>query len=425
MQLKYLPKFTIMKKLLFALAFLLPATFLFAQPTAPTTINRAMSVWARRIVNANATQAYTDATTNYNSDALKAPIASPTFTGTVTIPTPFTLGAVSVLPTGTELNFVDGVTSAIQTQMDLKSPLATPTFSGIATFGGAVSLGGWGYTGEHTVVGETSSNTNANFGNYSMVNYDGASGKVYAGAYNRLLNMTTNQTNNTSHFGSENQYRLRDVDISTGVHAGAWLYAEQSGTSTLSGGAIFTGTSITIESAATFTVGATEKVVGAVIDGSINAGASINGSANFSGLWIKSAGKDFFDGIYITGATNDIKLQNDETIDNATDGIVVVTGNLEVNGTGGANFGADGQGNDDYEISLPGVDALVAGLTVIFTATTANTDGSTLEITEIGDLDAILKLNDQATATNDIEAGSVVMVVFDGSNWQMISPAAN
>ena len=51
---------------------------------------------------------------------LKAPLASPTFTGTVTIPTPFTLGAVSVLPTGTELNFVDGVTSAIQTQIDNK-----------------------------------------------------------------------------------------------------------------------------------------------------------------------------------------------------------------------------------------------------------------------------------------------------------------
>lgn len=50
----------------------------------------------------------------------KAPIASPTFTGTVTIPTPFTLGAVSVTPTGTELNFVDGVTSAIQTQLDGK-----------------------------------------------------------------------------------------------------------------------------------------------------------------------------------------------------------------------------------------------------------------------------------------------------------------
>lgn len=71
-----------------------------------------------------------------------APLASPTFTGTVTIPTPFTLGAVSVLPTGTELNFVDGVTSAIQTQLNdrvvistlganIATFLATPTFANL------------------------------------------------------------------------------------------------------------------------------------------------------------------------------------------------------------------------------------------------------------------------------------------------------
>ena len=52
---------------------------------------------------------------------LKAPLASPTFTGTVTIPTPFTLGAVSVTATGTELNYVGGVTSAIQTQFTGKA----------------------------------------------------------------------------------------------------------------------------------------------------------------------------------------------------------------------------------------------------------------------------------------------------------------
>lgn len=51
---------------------------------------------------------------------LKANLASPAFTGVVTIPTPFTLGAVSVTPTGTEFNFVDGVTSAIQTQLNAK-----------------------------------------------------------------------------------------------------------------------------------------------------------------------------------------------------------------------------------------------------------------------------------------------------------------
>ena len=65
----------------------------------------------------------------------KAPLASPTFTGTVVIPTPFTLGAVSVTANGDELNvldgipatltatelgYVDGVTSAIQTQIDGK-----------------------------------------------------------------------------------------------------------------------------------------------------------------------------------------------------------------------------------------------------------------------------------------------------------------
>jgi hypothetical protein len=71
----------------------------------------------------------------------KAPIASPTFTGTVTIPTPFTLGAVSVLPTGTELNFVDGVTSSIQNQIDAKSPIASPTFTGVVTMPVPFTLG--------------------------------------------------------------------------------------------------------------------------------------------------------------------------------------------------------------------------------------------------------------------------------------------
>jgi hypothetical protein len=43
--------------------------------------------------------------------ALLAPIASPTFTGTVTLPSPFTVGATSVTANGTELNLLDGVTA--------------------------------------------------------------------------------------------------------------------------------------------------------------------------------------------------------------------------------------------------------------------------------------------------------------------------
>ena len=39
--------------------------------------------------------------------------------------------------TDTELNYVDGVTSGIQAQINLKAPLAAPTFTGVATFTGS------------------------------------------------------------------------------------------------------------------------------------------------------------------------------------------------------------------------------------------------------------------------------------------------
>jgi len=73
----------------------------------------------------------------------KSNTASPTFTGTATIPTAavtnLTLGGTSVTSTAaelnaldgitatvTELNYTDGVTSAIQTQIDAKAPLNSP-----------------------------------------------------------------------------------------------------------------------------------------------------------------------------------------------------------------------------------------------------------------------------------------------------------
>lgn len=62
-------------------------------------------------------------------DTGKAPLASPTFTGTVTLPSTTSIGNVS----STELGYVDGVTSAIQTQLNAKAPLASPTFTGTVT----------------------------------------------------------------------------------------------------------------------------------------------------------------------------------------------------------------------------------------------------------------------------------------------------
>jgi len=44
--------------------------------------------------------------------------------------TAFSIGGTAITATAAELNYVDGVTSAIQTQIDAKSPLASPTFTG-------------------------------------------------------------------------------------------------------------------------------------------------------------------------------------------------------------------------------------------------------------------------------------------------------
>jgi hypothetical protein len=56
----------------------------------------------------------------------KSPSASPTFTGTVTLPSDTSIGDVSA----TEIAYVNGVTSAIQAQLDAKAALAGATFTG-------------------------------------------------------------------------------------------------------------------------------------------------------------------------------------------------------------------------------------------------------------------------------------------------------
>jgi hypothetical protein len=76
---------------------------------------------------------------------LKAPLADPTFTGTVVLPSTTSIGSVSA----TELGYVDGVTSAIQTQLNAKAPSANPTFTGTLT-AAAVTI-----TGDLTVSGTT------------------------------------------------------------------------------------------------------------------------------------------------------------------------------------------------------------------------------------------------------------------------------
>jgi len=81
--------------------------------------------------------------------------ATQTFTNK-TLTSPKINEDVAVTATATELNYVDGVTSAIQTQMDAKAPLASPALTGTAT---AVNLT---ISGNLTVDGTTTNINSTN-----------------------------------------------------------------------------------------------------------------------------------------------------------------------------------------------------------------------------------------------------------------------
>jgi hypothetical protein len=77
-----------------------------------------------------------------------APLSNPTFTGTVVLPNTTSVGDVS----STELGYVNGVTSAIQTQLDAKAPTANPTFTGTVS----------GVTKTHVGLGNVDNTSDAN-----------------------------------------------------------------------------------------------------------------------------------------------------------------------------------------------------------------------------------------------------------------------
>lgn len=98
--------------------------------------------------------------------------------------------------------------------------------------------------------------------------------------------------------------------------------------------------------------------------------------------------------------------------------------NAKVSQSGAQIFGADSVGTDAYAITLsPAPGSYTTGMTVNFSAGTANTGGATLNVNALG-AKTILKQHDQALATGDIEAGQIVTVVYDGTNFQMQSQSA-
>jgi hypothetical protein len=92
------------------------------------------------------------------------------------------------------------------------------------------------------------------------------------------------------------------------------------------------------------------------------------------------------------------------------------------------NYYLDDGTNDAYVLRSANTDiaqtAYAVGHMVIFIAKTANTGACTVNVNGLG-AKSLKMLHDQDPADNYIEVGSMVMAIYDGTNYQLISPDAN
>ena len=84
--------------------------------------------------------------------------------------------------TATELNYTDGVTSSIQTQLDTKAPLASPTFTGTVTADG-LSLG----DNDKALFGDGNDLSIYHNGSQSIIEDQGTGGLLIKGSTNLQL----------------------------------------------------------------------------------------------------------------------------------------------------------------------------------------------------------------------------------------------
>lgn len=87
-------------------------------------------------------------------------------------------------------------------------------------------------------------------------------------------------------------------------------------------------------------------------------------------------------------------------------------------------YAADSVGTDSYAVTLaPAPTAYTTGMVVRFKAGTANTGACTLNVNGLG-AKTIKKNYNTDTATGDILQNQIVEAIYDGANFQMISPVA-
>lgn len=93
-----------------------------------------------------------------------------------------------------------------------------------------------------------------------------------------------------------------------------------------------------------------------------------------------------------------------------------------------ALYATDSGSTDAYAITLsPAITSYTTGLLIAFKANTANTGAASLNVNSLGAKTIVKVVGGITTAlaTNDIRAGQIVLVEYDGTNFQMQSTLGN
>ena len=127
----------------------------------------------------------------------------------------------AVNATPTELNYVDGVTSAIQTQMDTKAPLASPTFTGTVAIPNIANL-------ETAVAANTAKVTNATH----TGDVTGSTALTIAvDAVDIAMLSATGTASSSTYLRGDNAWSTVDALPSQTGHAGKYLTTDASSAS--------------------------------------------------------------------------------------------------------------------------------------------------------------------------------------------------
>ena len=120
-----------------------------------------------------------------------APLASPTFTGAVNASGTLQIGGTAITSTAAELNYVDGVTSNIQTQLNAKAVLASPAFTGTVTSTGMTINGDLTVNGSANIE-EVKEDLALDTTTTGTINFDAKSGSIIYYTANQTGNRTIN-----------------------------------------------------------------------------------------------------------------------------------------------------------------------------------------------------------------------------------------